>query len=186
MNCCTFQCHGIGKDLSGQWLCGSVGRTVASDTRGLRFESSHQQIYWAFVYCQLCIEKTKIKKKEAGNGPFLKSLNLATFLSDFSEIPLLELSLSCDNLLCDALGRAPSAKLIVTFRNNRSVAYWRHLAQTEVAEVKSIKLGQLLGWSLLTPEVCSLNPVMINFHLQSIQSNKTIKITKRDPYSFEK
>ena len=99
---------------------------------------------------------------------------------------MLELSLSCDNLLCDALGRAPSAKLIVTFRNNRSVAYWRHLAQTEVAEVKSIKLGQLLGWSLLTPEVCSLNPVMINFHLQSIQSNKTIKITKRDPYSFEK
>ena len=29
-------------------------------------------IYWTFVYCQLCIEKTKIKKKEAGNGPFLK------------------------------------------------------------------------------------------------------------------
>ena len=24
------------------------------------------------VYCQLCIEKTKIKKKEAMNGPFLK------------------------------------------------------------------------------------------------------------------
>ena len=25
----------------GQWLCGSVGRAVASDTRGPRFESSH-------------------------------------------------------------------------------------------------------------------------------------------------
>ena len=29
-------------------------------------------IYRTFVYCQLCIEKTKIKKKEAGNGPFKK------------------------------------------------------------------------------------------------------------------
>ena len=25
----------------GQWLCGSVGRAVASDTRGPRFKSSH-------------------------------------------------------------------------------------------------------------------------------------------------
>ena len=32
-------------------------------------------IYWTFVYCQLWIEKTKIKKKEAGSGPFLKKLN---------------------------------------------------------------------------------------------------------------
>ena len=29
-------------------------------------------IYWTFVYCQLCIEKTDKRKKEAGNGPFLK------------------------------------------------------------------------------------------------------------------
>ena len=27
-------------------------------------------IYWTFVCCQLCIEKTKIKEKEAMNGPF--------------------------------------------------------------------------------------------------------------------
>ena len=27
-------------------------------------------IYGTFVYCQLCVEKTKIKKKEAGHGPF--------------------------------------------------------------------------------------------------------------------
>ena len=31
------------------------------------------KIYGTFVYCQLCIEKTKIKKKEAGNGPFFKN-----------------------------------------------------------------------------------------------------------------
>ena len=29
-------------------------------------------IYLTIVYCQLCIEKTKIKKKEAGDGPFFK------------------------------------------------------------------------------------------------------------------
>ena len=46
--------------------CDSVGRAVASDTRGPRFESSHRQIYylyWTYIYCQLCIEKTKIKTR---------------------------------------------------------------------------------------------------------------------------
>jgi hypothetical protein len=58
-----------------------------------------------------------------------------TSFSDFHEIPLLELCLSCDNLLCDALGRAPSARLTVAFRNNRKLPYWRKIGQTEVAEV---------------------------------------------------
>ena len=31
------------KNTLGQWLCGSVGRAVASDDRGLRFDSSHRQ-----------------------------------------------------------------------------------------------------------------------------------------------
>ena len=35
--------------------------------------------YRTFVYCQLCIEKMKIKKKEAGNGPFLKKNNVKLF-----------------------------------------------------------------------------------------------------------
>ena len=31
---------------------GSVSRAIASDTRGLQFESSQQQnLYWKFVYC---------------------------------------------------------------------------------------------------------------------------------------
>ena len=58
--------------------CGSVGRAFASDTQGPRFVSNHWPnflyIYWTFVYCQLCIEKMKIKKKEAGNGPFFKKV----------------------------------------------------------------------------------------------------------------
>ena len=55
---------------NGQWLCGSVGRAVASDTRGPRLESCHWQticllstVYW----------KDKIKKKRPGIAHFLKT-----------------------------------------------------------------------------------------------------------------
>ena len=50
--------------------CGLVGRVVASDIRCLGFVSSHQQIFLDVN----CIKKTKIEKKEAGNGPFKKQL----------------------------------------------------------------------------------------------------------------
>ena len=54
--------------------CGSFGRAVASNTRGLQFESSHRHNfiyqYRTIVYCQLCIEKTKIKKKRPGMAHF--------------------------------------------------------------------------------------------------------------------
>ena len=43
--------------------CGSVGRVVASNSRGLRFESSHRQKSILNVFTVNCIEKTKIKKK---------------------------------------------------------------------------------------------------------------------------
>ena len=46
--------------------CGTVGSVVASNSRGLRFESSHQQYFIMNIFT---VEKTKIKKKEAGNGP---------------------------------------------------------------------------------------------------------------------
>ena len=47
--------------------CGSVGRVVASKTRGLRFESRHRQNFNLIVFT--LVEKTIIKK-EAGYGPF--------------------------------------------------------------------------------------------------------------------
>ena len=51
--------------------CGSVGRAVASNARGPQFKYSHRQkLYWTFTVN--CIEKMKIKKKEAGNDPFKK------------------------------------------------------------------------------------------------------------------
>ena len=47
----------------------SVGRVVAYDSRGPQFESCHRQkIYSTFTVNW--IEKTKMKKKEAWNGPF--------------------------------------------------------------------------------------------------------------------
>ena len=45
--------------------CGSFGRAVAPNTRGLWFKSSHRQI----VSTINCIEKTNVKKIEAGIGP---------------------------------------------------------------------------------------------------------------------
>ena len=48
--------------------CDSVGRAVASDARGLWFESSHLQTFISDIYLFTvnCIEKTKIKKKRPG------------------------------------------------------------------------------------------------------------------------
>ena len=51
--------------------CDSVGRAVASDSRGAWFKSSHQQKFILNIYCQL-YWKDENKEKEAGNGPFLK------------------------------------------------------------------------------------------------------------------
>ena len=47
---------------------GSVGRAVASNLRGLWFESSHWQKFILNIYCQL-YWKDQNKEKEAGNGP---------------------------------------------------------------------------------------------------------------------
>ena len=55
--------------------CGSVGRVVASNSRGQRFESSHQQKFILNIYCQL-YWKDENKEKEARNGPFKKELTL--------------------------------------------------------------------------------------------------------------
>ena len=52
--------------------CGSVGRAVAFDTRGPRFNSSHRQNFIEHLFIINCIEKMKINKKEAGNGPLFK------------------------------------------------------------------------------------------------------------------
>ena len=49
---------------------GSVGRAVASDFKGPRFESSHRQKFILNSYSHLYWKDGN--KKEAGNGPFLK------------------------------------------------------------------------------------------------------------------
>ena len=52
--------------------CDSVGRAVASDTGGPRLETSHRQNFIIIIFS---VEKTKIKKKDTGNGAFLKQFN---------------------------------------------------------------------------------------------------------------
>ena len=58
------------KEMKGSG-CGSVGRGVASKSKGMQFESSHQQKIILNIYCQL-YRKDENREKEAGNGPFLK------------------------------------------------------------------------------------------------------------------
>ena len=53
--------------------CGSVGRAVAFDTRGLRFDSSHRQNFIEHLFINSCIEKTKINKKRPGMAHYLIS-----------------------------------------------------------------------------------------------------------------
>ena len=61
-----------------------------------------------------------------------------TSFPDPNEAPLLELSVSCDNLLCDALGRAPSARVVLSAASDAGLGLrWARLAQTEVAEKSS-------------------------------------------------
>ena len=52
--------------------CGSVGRAVAFDTRGPRFDSRHRQNFIEHLFIINCIEKTKINKKRPGMAHFLK------------------------------------------------------------------------------------------------------------------
>ena len=55
--------------------CGSVGRAVASNSRGPLFVSSHRQKYILNINCQL-YWKDENKEKEAGNGPFKKNFSV--------------------------------------------------------------------------------------------------------------
>ena len=75
--------------------CGSVGRAVASVTRGPWFESSHPQtLIWTFICLLSIVLKRRNKEKEAGNGPYMKRnrrvLNLKTihdpYIVDYEEL----------------------------------------------------------------------------------------------------
>ena len=72
---CVLGMHGLfaTKVQEGGCGCGSVGRAVASNTRGPRIETSHRQnLYSTFIHLFTinCIEKTKINKKRPGTAHF--------------------------------------------------------------------------------------------------------------------
>ena len=53
--------------------CGSVGRAVASNTRGVQFEFSHRpNLYWTYIYCQVALKRRKRREKRPGMPIFLK------------------------------------------------------------------------------------------------------------------
>ena len=60
--------------------CGSVGRVVAINTRGPRFDSSHRQNFIEHLFIINCIEKTKINKKRPGMAHFKKRFTLVKTL----------------------------------------------------------------------------------------------------------
>ena len=62
-----FSSHWIGSD------CCSVGRVVASTTRGPWFESSHCKFNIEHLFTVNCIEKMKIKNKRPGMDHIKKS-----------------------------------------------------------------------------------------------------------------
>ncbi|CAD1478010.1 unnamed protein product [Heterotrigona itama] len=66
----------------------------------------------------------------------LFSLKLDTCLSDPAEIPICEISLACDNLLCDGHGRPPNPVLEVDVQVRCSKT-WIKYARTEVVERSS-------------------------------------------------
>ena len=73
----------LGRSLCGTMGsgCGSVGRAVASDTRGPRFESSHRQKFILNI-CLLSTvySKDENKEKDAGDGPLFKKKLCRTLL----------------------------------------------------------------------------------------------------------
>ena len=59
-------------EAPGKWLWLSVGRVVASNTRGPQFESNDCQIF--YLTTVNCTEKTIIKKNRPGMSLFEKTL----------------------------------------------------------------------------------------------------------------
>ena len=58
--------------LIGQWLCGSVGREVAYNTRGPRFDSSHRQLLLNIYLLLTVCRKDENKEKRPGMAHLLK------------------------------------------------------------------------------------------------------------------
>ena len=54
--------------------CGSVDSAVASDTRGLGYESSHRTLFGINPLLLTGFKTTKIKKESLGMEPFLKEM----------------------------------------------------------------------------------------------------------------
>lgn len=59
-----------------------------------------------------------------------------SFISDMSELPLCEISLACDNLLCDGHGRSPNPTIVADVYM-QPVKVWVQYARTEIIDVST-------------------------------------------------
>lgn len=66
-------------------------------------------------------------------------MNDISIITDTSELPLCEVSLTCDNLLCDGHGRPPNPTLTIDVYMP-FVKFWVAYGNTEVIEVCSLTL----------------------------------------------
>ena len=114
--------------------CGSVGRAVASDARGLRFESSHRQTFISDIYLLTVnyIEKTKIKRKR---GQELKLINVQIQGRLNKGYVLIKNERKVDELVCESSKRKGSKKrkrerLIQTFSQKCISAFWIYFSNT--------------------------------------------------------
>ena len=86
-------------------------------------------------YNSLKMQLTKLQNDLAKlSKAALNSSSPDSSVIDPDNSSVLETSMSCDNLLCDALGRSPSPRLLIFLRNSNSHE-WRLYANTEIVEV---------------------------------------------------
>ena len=105
----------------------------------LGFLTINERNSWKLAIESSSYQRMRLQLSSLRDKIAARHVQLSEIISDSSVIDpctpaLLECSLSCDNLLCDALGRSPSPRLLVFLRNS-DCDTWTLYANTEVVEV---------------------------------------------------
>ena len=99
------------------------------------------------VALQQKLQKLKESRSSDKTGTGLSS---SKNQPEAGEVPLVELSISCDNLLCDGHGRPPSPQTALEYLDTRDLV-WQRIGQTESVEDSSnpIFLVTMPLWSCM-------------------------------------
>lgn len=80
-------------------------------------------------------------------------------VADISEVPMYEMAMACDNLLCDGHGRQPNPTLVVD-AYMPSQKTWVQYGRTEIVEVDTVCAPFLLRCN---PLICFRKAATLNF-----------------------